>query len=84
LQDCPRNAGGVRRTIRESSDFNPAGTRAERVQIVNEYVKWVCGARFCSLRHVFDNDAGKGCRDAALGFDQRQTLLTRSEPNSGG
>ena len=36
IQTCPRNASGVRRAIRESPDFTPAGTRAERVQTVNE------------------------------------------------
>ena len=43
IEDCPRNAGGVRHTIRELGDFNAAGTRAERVQIVNGCVKWPCG-----------------------------------------
>ena len=35
IQTCPRNASGVRHAARESQDFTPAGTRAERVQIVN-------------------------------------------------
>ena len=35
IQACPRNASGVRRAVRESPDFTPAGTQAERVQIVN-------------------------------------------------
>ena len=35
ITTCPRNASGVRRATRESGDFTPAGSRAERVQIVN-------------------------------------------------
>ena len=35
IQACPKHAGGVRHTARESGDFTPAGTRAERVQTVN-------------------------------------------------
>ena len=35
IQTCPRNASGVRRAVRESTDFTPTGNRAERVQIVN-------------------------------------------------
>ena len=35
ITTCPRDACGVRRATRESQDFTPVGSRAERVQIVN-------------------------------------------------
>jgi hypothetical protein len=42
---------------RESGDFNPAGTRAERVQTVNGSVKWPCNEAFLPAPELFRKPA---------------------------
>ena len=75
IQTCPRKASGVRRAARESPDFTPAGSHAERVQIVNGSRIGRAVAlfqRFGPLRHVLDADGGERRRKRTLGFDQRR------------
>lgn len=52
---------GVRRTVRESLDFTPTGTRAERVHMVNVrgaaklFGRGPAGVYFCSARLVMSS-----------------------------